>query len=207
MTDAATGETPLARDLGPALRRCVRDDVAHEPGMLTEGARRALLAEVVAEAFEVLPPVEGPHRVRQQGEHRVLVGEQITARPAVRALREAVVAAVRRHAGEIGGLEAWWPDEATIQRYGPGSTGISAHLDGRRHPYLVAIVTLEGSARLRHCSDRSGTTLRAWDADAGSLVLLRGPGLDGADDGRPLHAVDGPRDGRRTSLTLRARRE
>lgn len=204
MTDL---DTPvLARDLGPALRRTVDDGAAYEPGVLPEELRQALLAEVDAESYAALPAVEGPHRVRQDGEHRVLAGDDIPARPAVHALREAVAAAVRAHAPTVGGLEAWWPDEATVQRYAPGSAGITAHLDGRRHPYLVAIVTLEGSAPLRQCSDREGTTLRAWDADAGSLVLLRGPGLDGAEDGRPLHAVDGPRDGRRTSLTLRATR-
>ncbi|GAA4864325.1 hypothetical protein [Actinomycetospora straminea] len=57
---------------------------------------------------------------------------------------------------------------------------------------------------LRQCSDRAGTTVRAWEAGTGSLVLLRGPGLAGVEDGRPLHAVDGPREGRRTSVTFRA---
>ncbi len=45
--------------------------------------------------------------------------------------------------------------------------GISVHRDGRRHHGLVAILTLEGSARLRQCSDREGTTVRSWDAAAG----------------------------------------
>jgi alkylated DNA repair dioxygenase AlkB len=95
------------------------------------------------------------------------------------------------------------PEEVTVQRYAPDSAGISTHRDGRRHAYLVAILTLEGSALLRQCSDRAGTTVDAWDAGAGSLVLLRGPGLGGIEDDRPLHAVDGPGGHRRTSLTLR----
>lgn len=204
MTDVGT--SALARDLGPALRRTIEDGAAHEPGVLPAALREALLAEVDAETYAALPAVQGPHRVRQDGEYRVLAGDDLPARPAVRALREAVVAAVRARAPTIPGLDAWWPDEATVQRYAPGSAGITTHLDGRRHPYLVAILTLEGSATLRQCSDRAGTTLHAWDADAGSLVLLRGPGLAGVEDGRPLHAVEGPRDGRRTSLTLRATR-
>jgi hypothetical protein len=194
----------LARDLGPVLCRTIHDGAAYESGVLPESVCRALLSELDAESYAALPPVEGPHQVRQEGTHRVIAGDEILARPAIHALREGVVAAVRAHAGEIGGLEAWWPDEVTVQRYAPGSAGISTHLDGRRHPYLVAIFTLEGSAVLRQCSDRQGTTLRSWHADAGSLVLLCGPGLLGVDDGRPLHAVDGPRDVRRTSLTFRA---
>lgn len=190
---------PLTRDLGPALHRVARDGVAHEPGVIPEALRRDVLAELDAERYAALPAVEGPHRVRQQGEHLVLVGDEITARPAVHALHRAVVAATAPHVPE------WQPDEVTVQRYAPGSSGISTHLDGRRHRYLVAILTLEGSATLRHCTDREGTTAQSWDADAGSLVLLRGPGLAGISDGRPLHAVDGPRERRRTSLTLRAR--
>jgi hypothetical protein len=193
----------LAPDLGPVLRRTVQDGAAWEPGVVPPALCRAVLDELAAEALVALPEVEGPFGVRQEGEHLVLTGEEIGRRPEVRALHRAVVGAVHAHADEIAGLESWDPDEVTVQRYRPDSTGISVHRDGKRHRYLVAILTLEGSARLRQCSDREGTTIRAWDADAGSLVLLRGPGLAGTDDDRPLHAVDGPRGAPRTSFTLR----
>jgi hypothetical protein len=202
VTDVAT----LARDLGPVLHRTARDGAAHESGVLPDDLRRAALDELAAEALDPLPPVEGPYGVRQEGEFRVFGGDELRARPAARSLHEALVAAVHRHDGEIAGLEHWHPDEVTVQRYAPGSAGISPHRDGRRHHHLVAILTLEGSARLRHCSDREGTTLRAFDADAAGLVLLRGPGLAGVDDDRPLHAVDGPRGHVRTSFTVRATR-
>jgi hypothetical protein len=200
MTDRADR---LDRDLGPVLLRTVRDGAAYEPGVVPEPLCRAVLDELAAEPFAALPPVEGPFGVRQEGEHLVLAGAAIGRRPAVRALHETVVAAVQAHAGEIDGLGSWHPDEVTVQRYRPGSAGISVHRDGRRHRHLVAILTLEGSARLRQCSDREGTTVRAWAADAGSLVLLRGPGLAGTDDDRPLHAVDGPGEHPRTSFSLR----
>ena len=193
----------LDRDLGPVLRRTVRDGAAYEPGVVPPARCRAVLDELATETLVALPPVEGPFGVRQEGEHLVLAGEEIGRRPAVRALHEAVLAAVHAQAGEIAGLADWHPDEVAVQRYLPGSAGISVHRDGRRHRYLVAILTLEGSARLRQCSDREGATARAWHADAGSLVLLRGPGLAGVEDDRPLHAVDGPRDHARTSFTLR----
>jgi hypothetical protein len=198
-----TAPTDLARDLGPALHRTVRDGVAHEPGVIPAPLLRDVLAELETERYVELPPVEGPHHVRQQGEHLVLHADDLAARPAARTLYRAVVDAVHGHP-DVDGLARWHPDEVTIQRYAPGSTGISAHRDGRRHTYLVAIVTIEGSARLRRCADREGTTVQAFDADAGSLVLLRGPGLGGIPDDRPLHAVDGPRGERRTSFTLRA---
>ena len=185
------------------LHRTVQDGAAYEPAVVPEALGRAVLDELAAETLVGLPPVEGPFGVRQEGEHLVLTGSRIDRRPAVRALRDAVVAAVHAHAGEIEGLGDWVPDEVTVQRYAPGSSGIAVHRDGKRHRHLVAILTLEGSARLRQCSDREGTTTRAWEADAGSLVLLRGPGLAGTEDARPLHAVDGPREGPRTSFTLR----
>lgn len=194
----------LARDLGPVLHRTVRDGAAHEPGVLPEALRRDVLDELAAETFVGLPSVEGRYGVRQEGDHRVFAGGDIRTHPGVCALVDAVVAGVRAHAAEIEGLDAWYPDEVAVQRYEPGSAGISTHRDGRRHRQLVAILTLEGSALLRQCSDREGTTLRAWEADVGSLVVLRGPGLAGRDDERPLHAVDGPREHRRTSFTLRA---
>jgi hypothetical protein len=194
----------LARDLGPVLDRTVREGIGYEPGVVPEPLRHEVLAALAAERYDELPPVEGPHRVRQQGEYVVLTADQITARPAVGALHSAVVGAVRQYAPRIEGLGDWRPDEVTVQRYASGSTGISSHRDGRRHAYLVAILTLEGSALLRQCADRAGTTVRSFEAEAGSLVLLRGPGLGGVEDDRPLHAVDGPRDARRTSLTLRA---
>jgi hypothetical protein len=203
--DTVPDPAALVRDLGPVLHRTVRDGAAHEPGVLPDDLRRAVLDELATETFVGLPPVEGPYGVRQEGEYRIFDGDDLRARPAVHALHEAVVAAVHEHAAEIAGLGRWHPDEVTVQRYAPGSAGISTHRDGRRHHHLVAVLTLEGSARLRQCSDREGTTVRAWDAGPGSIVLLRGPGLAGLDDGRPLHAVDGPREHPRTSFTLRAR--
>lgn len=197
----------LARDLGPVLHRTVRDGAAYEPGVVPEALCRAVLDELAAETFVPLPPVEGPFGVRQEGEHLVLAVESSGSGPAVQSLHAAVVAAAHAYAyayaEEIDGLAEWHPDEITVQRYRPGSAGISVHRDGRRHRGLVAILTLEGSARIRQCSDREGTTMRSWEADTGSLVLLRGPGLAGVEDDRPLHAVDGPREHRRTSFTLR----
>lgn len=193
----------LARDLRPVLHRTVRDGAAYEPGVVPEALCRTVLDGLATETLVALPAVEGPFGVRQEGEHLVLRGAEIGRHRVVHALHEAVVAAVHAHAGEIDGLGGWCPDEVTVQRYLAGSAGISVHRDGKRHRHLVAILTLEGSARLRQCSDREGTTVRSWEADAGSLVLLRGPGLAGAEDDRPLHAVDGPRRHPRTSFTLR----
>jgi len=65
------------------------------------------------------------------------------------------------------------------------------------------VFTLAGSARFSVCADRSGNVLEEWEAASGSLVLLRGPGFDGVEDGRPFHCVQGPVSGERYSLTFR----
>jgi hypothetical protein len=87
--------------------------------------------------------------------------------------------------------------------YRPGSVGITAHLDGRWYRRLVAVFTLTGTARFEIRAGREGELLEAWQAGAGGVALMRGPGLAGARDGRPFHAVHGPRRGVRCSLALR----
>lgn len=164
--------------------------------VLTEPFRRALLREVEAETFARLDERVGPYGVHQQADQLALTGAEIADHPAVHRLCRDFTAA----AGELRG---WYPNDVSIQRYQPGSVGITPHLDGKRYRLLVAIFTLEGSAPLAICTDRDGTVQTEWQTVPGSLLLLRGPGLGGIEDGRPLHAVRGPDSGQRTSLTLR----
>jgi hypothetical protein len=113
------------------------------------------------------------------------------------------VALVRRDAAEIPGCADWRPNEISIQRYQPGALGITPHLDLKHYHYLVAIITAAGRAPFTLCKNRDGDPLTTWAASAGSLVLLRAPGLDGTDDGRPLHTVSGPPVGQRISISYR----
>lgn len=188
----------LVANLGlPETLRSVADTgAAFVEGALTEAFRQALLDEVEAEPFETLAERVGQHGVRQQAEHRVLLGDEIDDHPGIDQL-------CREFMGAVGPLDGWHPNDVSIQRYQAGSVGISPHLDGKRYRYLVAIFTLEGSGPLAICTDREGTVQTEWQTVPGSLVLLRGPGLGGVEDGRPLHTVRGPDAGRRTSLSLR----
>jgi hypothetical protein len=70
-------------------------------------------------------------------------------------------------------------------------------------PVLVAIFTIEGSARFALCQTRAGEIVQEWDAGPGSLTLLHGPRLLDAEDRRPFHTVHGPTAGRRFSITFR----
>jgi alkylated DNA repair dioxygenase AlkB len=118
--------------------------------------------------------------------------------PVLSCLRDRLVQRIHAH-----GVPEWVPNEVAVQRYQPGSIGITPHRDQRRFALLVAVITVAGSAPFTLCRDRSGDPVRTWQADEGSLVLLRGPGLSREQDGRPMHHVGGPIGIPRTSIGIR----
>lgn len=174
--------------------------VALLPGALDDSFRAALLGELSG----------GPvHRyrerfsaVRQEIEgfdvETPFIGFDLLAR-----LCRELTAAVRQGGGGIAGLATWRVNEAGVVHYRQGSIGITSHLDGKRHRRLVVVATLSGSAGFELRDQREGAVREFFDVEAGSLVLLRGPGLAGVRDGRPFHAVGTPKAGDRWSLGLR----
>lgn len=183
-------------DLAEPLARVRRTGAAFVPRALTESCCEQLRRELSGVAFETAHGSYGPHRVRQESD--VYITSDFGAYPVLRRLRDELEARV--HAG---GVSRWRPDEVSVQRYRPGAVGISPHLDHKRYRYLVASFTIEGEAPFTQCRDRDGDPIATWGAGPGTLVLLRGPGLDDADDGRPLHAVAAPATGTRISLGFR----
>jgi hypothetical protein len=92
-------------------------------------------------------------------------------------------------------------NDLIVQRYEPGSRGITPHLDHIRYEGLVALLPLSGAARFFICDDRAGRGAREIPAPSGNLMLLRAPGFGGTRQ-RPFHFLrDVTR--RRTSLGLR----
>jgi hypothetical protein len=69
---------------------------------------------------------------------------------------------------------------------------------------MVIVMTVYGRAPFAICGSRDPEDiLERWMSEPGDLVLMRGPGLAGARDGRPFHLVEGPRRGERLSLGIR----
>jgi hypothetical protein len=191
-------------DLGRPLEALREAGAAFIPRALNEPFRQQLQREIQEGPFERLPDRIGP--VRQEADLFV-VTDAMTAHPILATLRAEFVTRLRQDGPQIMGLARWWPNEAYVQRYEPGTLGVSPHLDSKRFAVLVAIFTAEGSARFALCQTRAGEIIQEWEAGPGSLTLLRGPGLLDAEDRRPFHTVHGPAAGRRFSITLRMNQE
>jgi hypothetical protein len=164
-------------------------------------AVRQLVCEQLAGELRDAPyqPVEsviGP--VRQETESFEVTISEVDQYPLLSGLCAELIRQVHEH-----GIPQWMPNEASIQRYRPGSVGITPHRDQRRYAQLVAVITIAGSALFTLCRNRDGDPIRTWQAQQGSLVLLRGPGLGGDADGRPMHMVGGPTGTPRTSIGIR----
>jgi hypothetical protein len=191
-------------DLGRPLEALREAGAAFFPHALSEPFRQRLQREIQDGPFKRLPDQIGP--VRQEADLFV-VTDAMTAYPALARLRAEFVTRLRQDGPLIAGLARWWPNEAYVQRYEPGALGVTPHLDSKWFAVLVAIFTIQGSARFALCQTRTGAIIQAWDAGPGSLALLRGPGLLDAEDQRPFHTVDGPTAGRRFSITFRMNQE
>jgi hypothetical protein len=187
-------------DLRPALENVRVDGAAFIEHALADPFLAQLRAEANALPYEPLPGEEG--RARQEGEIHV-IRRAASGYPTIDRLRTELVELVHEHGAEIPGCADWKPNETSIQRYHASALGITPHLDLKRYHYLVAIFTAEGSAPFTLCKNRHGDPLTTWPATAGSLVLLRAPGLDHIDDGRPLHTVAGPPARHRISVSFR----
>ena len=111
---------------------------------------------------------------------------------------------VRSQGRGVRGLASWAPNEVGVTHYIPGSIGITPHKDGKWYRRMVIVATVYGRAPFAICASRDPHDIvDRWIAEPGHLVLMRGPGLAGARDGRPLHLVEGPRRGERLSLGIR----
>jgi hypothetical protein len=186
--------------LRPALDKVRVDGAALVEHALADPFLEQLRGEANAVRYEPLPDEEG--RARQEGEIHV-IRRTTSGYPAIDRLRTELVELVHENGAHIPGCLEWEPNETSIQRYHASALGITPHLDLKRYHYLVAIFTVEGSAPFTLCKNRDGDPLTSWPATAGSLVLLRAPGLAHIDDGRPLHAVAGPTAGHRISVSFR----
>jgi hypothetical protein len=189
----------------PAMRVLLEEvrhaGFARSPGTLGPARRLELLRDLEGRRFETLPHEVGP--VRQRCEALVVATGDV-GYPAVARLAAALTDALTSGRGGISGVEQFVANQAVFSRYRGLGAGISPHRDHKRYAFLVAVFTLVGEAPFSVVADRAGQhVLASWMTAPGDLCLLRAPGFDGNDDGRPLHAVGAPTGEARISLAFR----
>lgn len=188
-------------DLRNALSACARIGHARLTSAVATDVLRRLRAEIESNPFH--PFGESFGEVRQQ-----IDGYDIrvpaTGFPVLTALCRDLRDAVRSQGRGVRGLASWIPNEVGVTHYVPGSIGITPHKDGKWYRRMVVVATVYGRAPFAICGSRDPQDIvERWISEPGDLVLMRGPGLVGARDGRPFHLVEGPRRGERLSLGIR----
>lgn len=205
----APGKAPMLRagdvDFAAALERVRRQGAAKLPAFLRPGARRALTAALEGAPFEAAPEHVG--EVYQDFDLLLLRPEAPASESLspLLALVEEYAGLLREQAEALGWpwLAEFVPTDVYAQRYRRGSRGITPHRDRRRFVKLISIFSLGAPAEFRLCRDRRGTPLRRYRLASGELLLLRAPGFAGDESAGPLHAVSGPEEGVRYSISVR----
>jgi len=198
--------TPLVShlDLREPLTRASEIGAAFIREALTRPALAAIGAEIAANSFQPLPEQTGPYGVREEAELLQVSPDDTSRYPTITQLRPLLTQLVHEHGKGIAGLDdEWQPNDIAAMRYPPGSLGITPHRDSKHYRLLIAIFTTEGTAPFTLCANRERDLIDQWQTTPGSLILMRGPGLNNFEDGRPFHTVAGPPAGTRVSLTFR----
>jgi len=188
-------------DLRAALRACATEGHAHVSDAVESRFLSPLRAELDAGPFRAFREEFGPVRQQIDG-YDVAIPDR--GFPLLSELCRALRDRIRADGRGVRGLATWAPNEVGITHYVPGSIGITPHMDGKWYRRLVVVATVYGTAPFAICGSRDPSdVVDRWTAGPGDLVLMRGPGLAGARDGRPFHLVEGPERGERLSLGIR----
>jgi hypothetical protein len=195
---------PLDRrsDLSDPLQRTAIEGFSHVDGLLEERFCRALWREIESGPLRRMAGTFGAAGVRMEIDG-FDVESPFEGFPLMAELADALTDRVRSDGASVRGLATWRPNQAGVGVYRPGSVGVTAHMDGKWYRRLVAVFTLVGIAKFEIRAEREGGPVEAWHARIGDVTFLRGPGLAGVRDGRPYHAVHGPKRGIRCSLAFR----
>jgi hypothetical protein len=178
----------LEAELSAALGRLAAEDAVVLP-LLAPADRSTLVEATEGLAYRAARPVigVGERAVRQDFELCMSIPPGSPFHALGAALERAVAGALARLSPPPLTAPPRFND-LIVQRYRPGSLGITPHRDHVRYRQLVAIVTLAGQARFFLCPDRSGANAREVPIPPGSLLLMRAPGFAGRDD-RPFHML------------------
>jgi len=196
-----TGGLAPGLDLRDALVACATVGYARVTSAIATDVLRRLRTEIERGPFRPFGESFGEVRQQIDGYDVPVPAIGFSALTALcRDLRDAV----RSQGRDVRGLASWAPNEVGVAHYIPGSIGITPHKDGKWYRRMVVVATVYGRAPFAICGSRDPQDIvERWIVGPGDLVLMRGPGLASARDGRPFHLVEGPRRGERLSLGIR----
>ena len=99
-------------------------------------------------------------------------------------------------------------NDIAIQRYKPGSLGISPHKDHKKYISVIIIITLSGKSDLCICEDRKGLNPLVLNDTPGNIIVFPASEFTTLNNNciRPLHFVNNIADGR-LSIGLRQNSE
>jgi hypothetical protein len=165
---------------------------------LREDFRLILLQEARGYTYSLEPEVvgSGEELVRQQAASRCVVDEG-SAFAMLRKAFQTVCDEAFQSLSPYPFTTRLRLTELRLQKYAPGSLGITPHRDGSRFCNLVCVLLVGGNGRFAVCADRSGRDARDLDTTPGRLLLLRAPGFLGSAE-RPFHYVTDIREERYT---------
>jgi hypothetical protein len=188
-------------EMAAALKALADSDLVSLP-LLDRRSRRNLLLAARGLTWRAARPEvgEGERRVRQDFDLSMTFPPESPYRAFAATLTDLTNQAL----GRLGAPLLPWPihfNDLIVQRYAPGSFGITPHRDHIRYVGLVALIVLAGSGSFFACTDRQGTDAHEIDARPGRLILMRAPPFAGKTD-RPFHFL-GRVGAKRYSLGLR----
>ena len=175
--------------LAAALTTCAAEGAAALP-ILCEAERMRLVAAAAGLSWRRARAVigAGERQVYQDFE----LAQQFPERGPYRetaALIDAAIAVAARQLSPNPLPEGFRFNDHILQRYAPGSRGITPHRDHLRYRGLVALVVVAGDGRFCLCRERSGAGVREIPAKPGDLLLMRAPGFVFSSE-RPFHFLD-----------------
>ena len=174
--------------LAAALER-VRGEAAASVPWLSERACRPFLEAARTLTYRPARPVvgSGAKEVRQDFEVCMELGEEGPFHDFARGLEADLLTAAERLQGSL--LPAGFTlNDMIVQRYAPGCSGITPHVDHIRYQGLVAIIVFAGTANFQITADRDGNAPRSIPNGPGDLILMAAPGFAGQDR-RPFHRL------------------
>ncbi len=80
-------------------------------------------------------------------------------------------------------------NDVMLQKYVPGSGGITPHRDRTDYRHIICLFVLEGMGRFYVADDRRKTNAMEIANLSGDVVLMPGPGFSGLEE-RPFHYLE-----------------